>query len=94
MKINYINNKGKEYVSVFVDKSTSNGLLRFGHEISVIFLKRKDKLIFKLAWHIGVSEMEWNSSEEDSFEEMFPGLLEEMRREIIKLEENNGSKRI
>ena len=92
MKINYINNKDKEYINVFVDKSTSNGLLRFGHEISVTFLKMKDKLIFDSAWHVGVSEMSWDSSEEDSFEEMFPGLLEEMRREIIKLEENNGSK--
>ncbi len=28
--------------------------------------------------------MKWNSSEEDSFEEMFPKLLEEMRKEIMK----------
>lgn len=93
MTMSMCKNKDKEYVSVFVDKSTSNGLLRFGHEISVTFLKEKDKLIFDSAWHVGVSEMSWNSSEEDSFEEMFPGLLEEIRSEIIKLEENNGSKR-
>lgn len=93
MKINYINNKGKEYVSVFVDKSTSNGLLRFGHEISVTFLKEKDKLIFDSAWHVGANEMSWDSSEEDSFEEMFPGLLEEMRNEIMHMkEETNDSK--
>lgn len=79
-------NKGKEYINVFVDKSTSNGLLRFGHEISVTFLKEKDKLIFDSAWHCGVSEMSWNSSEEDSFEEVFPGLLEEMRKEIVKVQ--------
>lgn len=93
MKINYIKNKGKEYVSVFVDKSTSNGLLRFGHEISVIFLKEKDKLMFDSAWHVGVSEMSWDSSEEDSFEEMFPGLLSDMRNEIMHIkEEANESK--
>ena len=86
MKINRINNKGKEYVSVFVDKSTSNGLLRFGHEISVTFLKEKDKLIFDSAWHVGVSEMSWDSSEEDSFEEMFPGLLSDMRNELMKVQ--------
>ena len=86
MKINYVNDKGKEYVSVFVDKSTSNGLLRFGHEISVTFLKEKDKLIFDSAWHVGVSEMSWDSSEEDSFEEMFPGLLSDMRNEIMKMQ--------
>ena len=86
MKINRINNKGKEYVSVFVDKSTSNGLLRFGHEISVTFLKEKDKLIFDSAWHVGVDEMSWDSSEEDSFEEMFPGLLSDMRNELMKVQ--------
>lgn len=86
MKINRINNKGKEYVSVFVDKSTSSGLLRFGHQISVTFLKEKDKLIFDSAWHVGVSEMSWDSSEEDSFEEMFPGLLSNMRNEIMKVQ--------
>ena len=86
MKINYVNDKSKEYINVFVDKSTSNGLLRFGHEVSVTFLKEKDKLIFDSAWHCGVSEMSWNSSEEDSFEETFPGLLEEMRSEIVKVQ--------
>lgn len=86
MKINRINNKGKEYVSVFVDKSTSNGLLRFGHEVSVTFLKEKDKLIFDSAWHVGVDEMSWDSSEEDSFEETFPGLLSDMRNEIMKVQ--------
>lgn len=93
MTMNMYKNEGKEYVSVFVDKSTSNGLLRFGHEVSVTFLKEKDKLIFDSAWHVGVSEMVWDSSEEDSFEEMFPGLLEEMRNEIMHMkEETNDSK--
>ena len=86
MKINHVNDKGKEYINVFVDKSTSNGLLRFGHEISVTFLKEKDKLIFDSAWHVGVDEMSWDSSEEDSFEEMFPGLLSDMRNEIMKVQ--------
>ena len=81
MKIEHIQYKGKECIHVFVDKSTSNGLLRFGHEISVNFSKEKDKLIFESAWHI---EMSWDSSEEDSFEETFPGLLEEMRNEVMK----------
>lgn len=85
MKIEHIQYKGKEYIDVFVDKSTSNGLLRSGHEISVTFLKEKDKLIFDSAWHVGVSEMSWDSSEEDSFEETFPGLLEAMKNEVMKM---------
>lgn len=84
MKIEYIQYKGKECINVFVDKSTSNGLLRFGHEISVNFSKEKDKLIFESAWHCGVSEMSWNSSEENSFDKMFPGLLNEMRHQIME----------
>ena len=40
-------------------------------------------MIFNSAWHCGVSEMEWNSSEEDSFEETFPGLLNRMRNKIV-----------
>lgn len=86
MKIERINCKGKEYINVFVDKSTSNGLLRFGHEISVNFVKRENELIFDSAWHCGVSEMEWDSTEENSFEETFPGLLAKMRSEITETE--------
>lgn len=86
MKIERINCKGKEYINVFVDKSTSNGLLRFGHEISVNFVKEKNKLIFESAWHCGVSEMSWDSSEESSFEETFPGLLAKMRSKITETE--------
>ena len=84
MKIEHIQYKGKECIHVFVDKSTSNGLLRFGHEISVNFSKEKDKLIFESAWHIGVSEMSWDSSEEDSFEVTFPGLFDDMRNDGMK----------
>ena len=84
MRIEQIQYKGRECVNVFADKSTSNGLLRFGHEISVNFIKEKDKLIFDSAWHCGVSEISWNSSEENSFDEMFPGLLNEMRHQIIE----------
>lgn len=86
MQIEHIQYKGKECINVFTDKSTSNGLLQFGHEILVNFIKEKNKLIFESAWHCGVSKMEWNSSEESSFEETFPGLLAKMKKEIIKAE--------
>ena len=84
MKIETITHDGKNYINVFTDKSTSNGVLRFSHEISVTFIKEKDKLIFDSAWHCGVSDMDWRSNEENSFEETFPGLLSEMRNEIKK----------
>ena len=48
-------------------------------------IQYKYKLIFESAWHVGVSEMSWDSSEESSFEETFPGLLEAMRNEVMKL---------
>lgn len=41
MRIEQITDNGKTYVNVFVDKTTNNGVLRFGHEISVSFLKEK-----------------------------------------------------
>lgn len=49
MKIEHIQYKDKEYINVFVDKSTSNGLLRFGHEILWILRKvgkNNDQIIF------------------------------------------------
>ena len=87
MKIEHIQYKGKECINVFVDKSTSNGLLRFGHEISVNFSKEKEKLIFESAWHVVFREVSWDSSEGDSLEETVPGLLEEMRNEVMKMTE-------
>lgn len=41
MQIEHIQYKGKECINVFTDKSTSNGLLQFGHEILVNFIKEK-----------------------------------------------------
>ena len=38
MTIEYYKENEKEYVSVYVDKSTQKGILRFGHEIQVTFL--------------------------------------------------------
>lgn len=86
MKIEQINDKDKEYINVFADKSTSNGLLKFGHEILVTFVKEKNNLMFKSAWHCGVSEMEWDESEENSVNETFPDLLTEVKREIALFE--------
>lgn len=74
----------ENYVYVSVDKSTRHGILHFSHEISVTFRREKEKLIFDSAWHIGVSDMDYKSDEEEMFEETFPGLLDEMRKEILK----------
>lgn len=82
MKIEQVFNDGKEYINVLADKSSSKGILHFGHEILVTFVREDRSLIFESAWHCGVSEVEWNSSEKSSFEDTFPGLLAEMRSEI------------
>lgn len=74
----------ENYVYVSADKSTCRGILRFSHEISVTFQREKEKLIFDSAWHIGVSDMDYKSDEEELFEADFPGLLDEMRKEISK----------
>lgn len=82
MDINYYVFGGKQYCNVYVDKSTSNGIIRFSHEIDIVFVKVNDEWKFDGAWHCGVSEMEWDKSEEDSFEQTFPGLLSEIKKEI------------
>lgn len=81
MKYDYVTSKnGTRYCNVFVDKTSSHGILRCSHEINVTFILKNNKWVFDSAWHIGVSDMEWDSSEEDSFEDTFPGLLEEMKK--------------
>ena len=64
--------------NVFVDKTQTHGLLRFGHEINVSLVKENGKWKFDSAWHIGISDMEWNADEEENFNQTFPGLLAEM----------------
>lgn len=82
MVIHYDTYNGKDYCNVYVDKSSSNGLLRFSHEINIEFVKLNNEWKFNSAWHCGVSEMEWDSTEEDSFEQTFPDLLTEIRKNI------------
>ena len=78
MKTEYIVFKGKRYCNVYIDKSTVNGCLRCSHEISITFAEENGAWKFNGAWHCGVFD-------EDSFEQTFPGLLEEVRKEM----ENN-----
>lgn len=82
MNIESFQYKGKKYYSVYVDKTSSSGILRFSHEISVTFEEDENILKFISAWHIGVSDMEWDATEESDFEQTFPGLLQDMREEI------------
>lgn len=79
MEYDYIEDEGTLYCNVSIDKSRTVGILRFSHEISVTFAKIDGEWKFDGAWHIGVEDCEWNSSEEESFEETFPGLLAEMK---------------
>ena len=78
MRYEYIEFEGKKYCNVFIDNTYTNGVLRFSHEISTSFVFEEGKWKFNGAWHIGVSDMEWNEDEEESFEQTFPGLIKEM----------------
>lgn len=78
----FLDNNKNECCTVGVDKSNGSGCIRFGHEISVTFIKKGARWIFSEAWHCGVCEMEFDSTEEDAFEDTFPGLLKEMREHI------------
>lgn len=85
MQYEYIEFKGKKYCNVYVDKSQTNGILRFSHEINVTFVLEDDEWKFDSAWHCGVSDMEWKADELDSFEQTFPGLYEEMVQGLKKI---------
>lgn len=78
MTYDYFEEKGIYYCSVFTDKTKSSGVLRFTHEINVTFVYSDEQWKFYDAWHVGVSDMFWKADELDSFEELFPGLLNEM----------------
>lgn len=82
MKLAPYTENGTEYLDVTVNKDNRAGALRFSHEILVTLVKKGDKYVFNSAWHCGVSEMHWGQGEENSFEETFPGLLDEMQKAI------------
>lgn len=46
MEISRYQKNEKTFFSVYADKSTSNGILRFGHEIDVVFVEENGKLKF------------------------------------------------
>lgn len=80
MKIDYYQNGN--LCEAYVDASTTNSLLRFSHEITITFKKKDGQWRFDSAWHIGVCEVTYESTEADIFEKDFPGLLEEVRQGI------------
>lgn len=84
MKYEYIKFEGKRYCNVYVDKTYTNGVLRCSHEINVTFLLEDGEWKFNGAWHIGVEDSEWKADEQESFEQTFPGLLEEMKKGMVK----------
>lgn len=84
MKYDYAKYGDKTYCNVFIDKTQTNGILRFTHEINVTFVLDNEQWMFDGAWHIGVSDMEWKANEEESFEQTFPGLLTEMKNGLKK----------
>lgn len=86
MNVEFTKFDGKRYCHVDADLSRSSGILNFSHEISVTFIEDSGKWEFKSAWHVGVYEATWNANEEDDFEQSFPGLLGEMRKEMHEKE--------
>ena len=84
MKYSFYKTGDKEFCNVLVDKSSSNGILKFSHEIDITFVKEGIWKFFS-AWHCGVSEMFWTATEEDDFNDLFPGVLKEIKDLYNKL---------
>ena len=80
MSYDYIEFDGESYCNVFVDKTTTYGILRITKEISVNFKLDKEcnEWKFNGAWMISVSDREWKANEGDDFASEFPDLYEEM----------------
>ena len=90
MNVEFVEFDGKRYCNVDADLGRSIGILHFGHEISVTFVKDGDDWKFDGAWHVGVYEGTWGPGDEEDFELSWPGLLGKMRSEIARKEESNG----
>ena len=78
MKYEYAKYGDKTYCNVFIDKTQMHGIIRCTHEINVTFVLDDGQWKFDGAWHIGISDLEWRADEQESFEQTFPNLLEEM----------------
>ena len=85
IKINKYSADGLNLIDADIDKSTTNGILRFTHEITLT-LQDDENLSFYSAYCCGVSEILWSEDEEFSFEETYPGLISKVREVIRAIE--------
>lgn len=86
IKINKYSADGLKLIDADIDKSTTNGILRFTHEITLT-LQDDENLSFYSAYCCGVSEILWSEDEEYSFEEIYPGLISKVREAIRAIEQ-------
>lgn len=85
IKINKYSANGLNLINVETDRSITNGILRFTHEITLT-LQDDTNLLFYSVYCCGVSEILWSEDEEYSFEEAYPGLISEVREAIRAIE--------
>ena len=85
IKINKYSANGLNLIDADIDKSTSIGILRVTHEITLT-LQDDENLSFYSAYCCGVSEILWSEDEEYSFEEIYPGLISKVREAIRAIE--------
>ena len=84
IKINKYSADGLNLIDADIDKSITNGILRFTHKITLT-LKDDKNLSFYSAYCCGVSIFR-PVDDEDSFEETYPGLISEVREAIRAIE--------
>ncbi len=77
--------------STFIDSSTSCGILRFSHELSLcVTVDENGECHIRDGWEMNCGgDWSWEPGEEKEFESSHPGLLNKVAKEIAIYESNN-----
>lgn len=85
MKFNYYKMLETNYCEVFVDKSRSNGILHFTHELTVLFQFSwvSGRWIFVVANEIGLDDVDYET--EEAFNDGYPDLLDSIKEQLADM---------
>lgn len=70
------------YYDVETDQSQSCGIIHFSHEISLTVKYTDGTVSIVSGWEIACEDVEWKSGDEEYFEFLHPGILDQMKQLI------------
>lgn len=83
IKLHRMMKNNKDTYEVCVTKNSQTGQLKCTNEIFIWFVKENNTWMFQGAWYIGVSESYYNESEINMFEQTFPGLINQVKNQLV-----------